>query len=372
MADRSAIEWTDASWNPLRGCKKVSPGCKHCYAEAFAERFRGTPGPYEQGFDLRLVPELLDQPLRWQRPRRIFVDSMSDLFQPGVPFDYVAAVFGVMAATPQHTFQVLTKRPGRMVEFFAWLESEAGSIGDTGGEVTSFDLCVSMAHERNIDIDPAPAPWPLPNVWLGVSVEDQRRADERIPMLLRCPAALRFLSVEPLLERVDMGAWIGRVEHCSSCGSENDATGPDECPTCGAKGSLTTTWGDGQADRYRSGKRDIDRMPDDDGPQIGWVIVGGESGPGARPCDVGWIRSVVKQARGAGVPVFVKQLGANPVHVDALADCGMLSENVNQALVRLRNRKGGDPAEWPEDLRIQEFPTIRNLAAVRGEGVADG
>ncbi len=156
------IEWTDETWNPLRGCTKVSPGCKHCYAETFAERFRGVPGhPFEQGFNLRLAPHKLDEPLRWQRPRRVFVNSMSDLFHEDVPLDYIQRVFGVMAEASKHTFQVLTKRSGRLVAL----------------------------HEQ--------LPWPA-NVWMGVSVES-RAYVQRIEDLVQVPAAVRFLSCEPLL-----------------------------------------------------------------------------------------------------------------------------------------------------------------------------
>jgi protein gp37 len=178
------IEWTDATWNPVRGCTKVSPGCKNCYAETFAERWRGVPGhAYEQGFDLRLVPEKLDEPLRWKKPRRIFVNSMSDLFQEGVPDDLHRDVFAVMALAPQHTFQVLTKRADRMR-----------------------DYCRSAIRVRPAG-DRASVAWPLPNVWLGVSVENQHFADERIPLLLQTPAAVRFISAEPLLGSTGQRFW---------------------------------------------------------------------------------------------------------------------------------------------------------------------
>ncbi|MBI1815677.1 MAG: phage Gp37/Gp68 family protein [Deltaproteobacteria bacterium] len=219
MSDRSAIEWTDATWNPVRGCVKVSPGCKHCYAETFAERFRGVPGhPFEQGFDLRLVPEKLDAPLRWRTPRRIFVNSMSDLFQDGVPEEYIAEVGRIMQAANWHTYQVLTKRHDRMRKLLrgslAWLA-------------------------------------PLQHVWLGVSVENRRHGLPRIDALRKTPASVRFLSIEPLLE--DLG-------------------------------------------------------PIDLGG-INWVIVGGESGPRARPMKENWVLSIRDQCRGAGVPFFFKQWG---------------------------------------------------------------
>ncbi len=219
MSDRSSIEWTDATWNPVRGCVKVSPGCKHCYAETFAERFRGVPGhPFEQGFDLRLVPEKLEEPLRWREPRRIFVNSMSDLFQEGVPTDYVAEVGRVMKLADWHTYQVLTKRHARMR---ALLSGELAWMG-----------C-------------------LPHVWYGVSVENRRHGLPRVRALRETPAALRFLSIEPLLE--DLGPL--------------DLTGID------------------------------------------WVIVGGESGPGARPMREEWVLAIRAECRRAGVPFFFKQWG---------------------------------------------------------------
>jgi protein gp37 len=219
VSDHSAIEWTDATWNPVRGCVKVSPGCKHCYAEAFAERFRGIPRhPFEQGFDLRLIPEKLGEPLRWKRSRRIFVNSMSDLFQDGVPTEYIARVGQVMSSARHHTFQVLTKR-----------------------------------HERMRDLLAAELGWlsKLPHVWFGVSVEDRRHGLPRVAALRETPARVRFLSIEPLLE--DLGSL--------------DLTGID------------------------------------------WVIVGGESGPRARPMRPEWVLSIRDECRRGNVPFFFKQWG---------------------------------------------------------------
>lgn len=172
MADRSRIEWTDATWNPVRGCTKISPGCTHCYAETFAERFRGVAGhPFERGFDLRLVPEKLAEPLRWARPRRVFVNSMSDLFHAGVPDDFIAAVARVMTRADWHTFQVLTKRAERMAALLRGPLREAAA---------------------------------QPHIWWGVSVENRRHGLPRVEALRAAPACVRFLSVEPLLE--DLGA----------------------------------------------------------------------------------------------------------------------------------------------------------------------
>lgn len=301
MAGDSSIQWTDATWNPVRGCSRVSSGCEHCYAERQAARFNGPGQPYE-GLTratahgpvwtgkVRLVPELLDWPLRKRKPLRIFVNSMSDLFHEDVPDEFIAKVFGRMRITPRHTYQILTKRPERMR---AWVNQQMPYIG-----------------------------WPLPNVWLGVSVEDLAMADERIPLLLQTPAALRFVSYEPALGPVDFREYL---------------RGP----------------------RWFASEQPMNRWLD-------WLIVGGESGPGARPCDVAWIRSAVKQCRAAGVPVFVKQLGARlRVTGDAQDALGsMLGQRRMERMrdcdgdwrVVLRDRKGGDPSEWPEDLRLREMP----------------
>ena len=214
MAELSTIEWTDSTWNPVRGCTKVSPGCKHCYALTFAERWRGIPGhPYEQGFDLRLVPDKLEEPLRWKSPRRIFVNSMSDLFHEQVPEPFIRRVFEVMSEASWHTFQILTKRADRLAEVAPRL------------------------------------PWP-DNVWQGVSIESERYLT-RIARLLRVPAKVRFLSLEPLL-------------------------GP------------------------------LNHLPLDG---ISWVIVGGESGFKCRPVEPSWVRQIRNRCVSENVPFFFKQWG---------------------------------------------------------------
>jgi protein gp37 len=219
MSLESAIEWTDATWNPVRGCTKISSDCKHCYAETFTERFRGVKGhPYEKGFDLRLVPEKLGEPLRWRTPKMIFVNSMSDLFHDAVPEEYVEAVAKVMALAKWHTYQVLTKRSERL------------------GKLLNSKL--RLASEQS-------------HIWWGVSVEDRRHGVPRIEDLQNASATIRFLSVEPLLEDV--------------------------------------------------GKLNLSG--------IGWVIVGGESGLGARPMRKEWVIAIRDQCRRAGVPFFFKQWG---------------------------------------------------------------
>lgn len=219
MSASSKIEWTDSTWNPVRGCTKVSPGCKHCYAETLAERFRGVKGhPFEFGFDLRLVPEKLGDPIRWSTPRRIFVNSMSDLFHEDVADDYIEKVGRVMLAANWHTYQILTKRADRMSRLLR----------------TKLKAAAAASH-----------------IWWGVSVENQKHGLPRIDLLRKAKPAVAFLSVEPLLE--DLGQF--------------DLSG------------------------------------------IRWVIVGGESGAGARPIDGEWVRSIREQCTAAGVPFFFKQWG---------------------------------------------------------------
>ncbi len=257
MGDKTKIEWTDATWNPVTGCTQVSPGCDHCYALTLAERFRGTPSHYfENGFDVTLRPDKLDQPLRWTKPRRIFVTSMSDLFHSDVPDEYIARAFAVMALAPQHTFQVLTKRHGRMRSLLPSPAFE-DQVRAVSGIETGWDYYGT---------------WPLPNVWLGVSVEDQSRADLRIPALMETPAAVRFVSCEPLLGPVTL-------THLHS-----------HCPTHDFAGG------------FCSGPCPDRRWPD-------WVIVGGESGRGARPMHPDWARSLRDQCQAAGVAFHFKQWG---------------------------------------------------------------
>ncbi|HVY65922.1 MAG TPA: phage Gp37/Gp68 family protein [Gammaproteobacteria bacterium] len=302
------IEWTDRVWNPVRGCALVSPGCTNCYAMRQAHRFSGegaayagltrltTHGPVWTG-RARLVPGILAEPLRWGKPARVFVNSMSDLFHDDLTNEQIAAVFGVMAATPWHTYQVLTKRPERMRSWFGWAEKL--TLGQIGG------LADKLMGRPALQYG---AKWPLHNVWLGVSVEDQQRAGERIPHLLATPAAVRFVSCEPLLGPVDL-THIGtfRGEPLSAL---------EECV--------------GHVER----------------PKLDWVIVGGESGPGARPFDLAWARSIVEQCRDVGVPVFFKQTGTVLARSLGLAD-----------------RKGGDitdPRFPADDFRVREFPGAKS------------
>jgi protein gp37 len=275
---KSAIEWTDETWNPIAGCTKVSAGCKHCYAEQMAkrlvamgqEKYAGTVD--ESGRwtgKITFDEKALLAPLRWKKSRMVFVNSMSDLFHEGVPDEFIDRVFGVMSVTPEHTYQILTKRPARMAAYLSkpW---PALAAGLRGMAYRIHDCAIEIAREVGISKinswDSLPAfatgqPWPLPNVWLGTSVEHQEAADERIPHLLKCPAAVRFLSCEPLLEAVDLGNFM--------------------------------------CDYWRHGLTL--------GNYLDWVICGGESGPGARSMHPDWARSIRDQCVAAKVPFFFKQ-----------------------------------------------------------------
>ncbi len=320
----TTIQWTDRVWNPVRGCSRISPGCTSCYAERHAGRF-SAPGLPFHGFAERtkdgprwtrrveLVQSKLHEPLSWKEPRRVFVNSMSDLFHEELSLSAIAAVFAVMYLAHQHTFQVLTKRAARMHEVlthpdFYRLVLQHADVWRLG-----------RPHLMQVGISD-PTKHPHRNVWLGVSVEDQQRADERIPHLVQTPAAVRFLSCEPLLERVDLSRWLDEDKNGFVC--------------------------------------DLD-----------WVIVGGESGPGARPFNVEWARTIVRECRNAGrgdPRPFVKQLGARPViGVEAYRDPNRPvqldperphGELPNCLPVYVADRAGGDMTEWPVDIRVREFP----------------
>lgn len=365
----SNIEWTDATWNPVIGCTPVSPGCLNCYAASMAIRLEGMakkkPNGYEPRHrkdhersigngsdtdvpddqrtvriaqvragravftgDVRCLPDRINEPMKWRKPRRVFVNSMSDLFHEDVPLEFVDRVFAVMAWCPRHTFQVLTKRPERMAAY----------MGDR-------ETLERIQMHAGVG---GPEPWPFPNVWLGTSVERQQEADDRIPHLLRCPAAVRFLSCEPLLGPVDLHLDREYLIDVMDLDDEREAGRRGTYPFRSAP-----PWA-------RTRRRHL----------IHWVIVGGESGPGSRPCDVEWIRGIVKQCKDAGVPCFVKQLGARIVLRNDSHDewprggdeliydhegPGWTYQGEKHE-ARLRDPKGGNPQEWPEDLRVREWP----------------
>lgn len=286
----STIEWTEETWNPTTGCDRVSPGCDNCYALTMAKRLKamgsekyqtdGDPRTSGPGFGVAVHDDALAIPLRWKKPRTVFVNSMSDLFHPKVSDHFIAGVFATMAATPQHTYQILTKRAPRMRALLNnpdWVDS---------------------IHNPN-------AQWPLPNVWIGVSAENQEQADRRIPELVKTPAAVRFASAEPLLGPLDLSRWL-RIEY-----SDMGMWLKEMIATVSGRGSL-----------------------------LDWVIVGGESGPGARPMEEAWVSDLVDQCQEADAAVFVKQMGSVWAgHHDSRS-------------------KGSDPAEWIESLRVREMPGV--------------
>ncbi len=326
MGKGTSIEWTDVSWPVVNGCRRVSTGCERCYAERLtATRLSKTPkyqglavigknGPRWTG-ETRLWEPHLGLPLTIRKPSRIFVADMGDLFYERVESDDIAVVFGVMAACPQHTFQVLTKRPERMLRWF----QRALSYKSHPREV------IGALQNRLGRVDAPGGGWPLPNVWLGVSLEDQATADERIPLLLQTPAAVKFVSYEPALGPVDFRDWLTTREPITRF----------EASTPEAKAAYPVA----PTSLVRGG--------------VDWVIVGGESGPGARHFDISWARSTIEQCRKAGgTACFVKQLGARPTHPSC--------ESYPAVNLTLTNRKGGDMAEWPADLCVRDFPQPRS------------
>ena len=321
MAEHSSIEWTDATWNPITGCSVVSPGCTNCYAMKLAgTRLRILPsrkgltietkaGPVWNG-RVRLNEEWLTQPLRWRRPRKVFVCAHGDLFAENVPDEWIDRVFAVMALAPQHTFQVLTKRAARMREWFKerWQPTPAQRIACLG--LPAFDMpAQAMGDDRHehvyqaagefLDLDTVSnrfwnpdgsrkwMGWPLPNVWLGVSAEDQRRADERVPDLLATPAVVRFVSAEPLLGPIDFTN-LGRESDPFKDGRQDALRGwvYNEDPQDGSAHGITLGYG-----------------------RLDWIIVGGESGISARPMHPAWVRQIRDACVEAGVAFHFKQWG---------------------------------------------------------------
>lgn len=343
----------------------MSEGCRNCYAERNAIRFArpkepGAPekspaggyagfventkaGPRWTG-KVELIATALDWPLRKRKPLRIFVNSMSDLFHEKLSDESIAAVFGVMAAAPQHTFLVLTKRPERMRAWFSWVDGDDAKLGEAAEAALQgigFDTGCGSAF---YPVDR----WPLPNVWLGVSAENQATADARIPHLLATPAAKRFVSYEPGLGPVNfhehlLGFGGGNPGACA-CGHGHGFT---RCQNYGGV-AQACTFCDCRSFRRRDG-----------GKELHWIIVGGESGPGARPFDIEWARSTVRQCREAGVAVFVKQLGNDPSAFTP-DPYFLLGPSVSDGRFRLRtfgrDRSCREMSQWPEDLRVREFP----------------
>lgn len=332
----SSIEWTEQTWNPVTGCTRVSAGCDNCYAATMTKRlaamgqakYQGLSGKGHFNGQVKTHDDALSVPLKRRKPTVWFVNSMSDLFHPGVPFEFIDRVFAVMALCPQHTFQVLTKRPARMAEY---LTAERNIHGDT---CTSSGIIADMSSDRKerymmglrealSRVAPTNQGLPLPNVWLGTSVESSAPV-HRIEHLKRCPAAVRFLSCEPLLSSLALCIECLNGPYRPDTDGMHQLEGGRVQRPCGLKG-------------------------------IHWVIAGGESGPGARPCNIAWIRSLVEQCKAAGVPAFVKQIGAQPVEEGCEPGHVFVGRNP-RSLHKLHDPKGGDPDEWPDDLRVREVP----------------
>jgi protein gp37 len=304
VSDNSKIEWCDATWSPTTGCDRISSGCDHCYALTLAKRLKamgsakyqrdGSPRTSGPGFGVTVHPATVNLPLRWRKPRRVFVNPMSDLFHAKIAEPWLADIFAVMATARQHTFQVLTKRHARM------------------RSVMNQPAFLDQVRERAVGkgMDPARWEWPLPNIWLGVSAETQKWAAIRILALLDTPAAVRFISAEPLLGPIDL-TWLRGVNaiYPDWCGGTGGGTG---CPH----------------------------------PLLDWVICGGESGPGARPMDIAWVRKIVEDCQYAEVAVFVKQLGS------------VLGRELGAG------PKGGDWDSFPAGLKARKFPrTLEGVTA---------
>lgn len=304
----SKIQWTDETWNPVIGCSKISPGCKNCYAAETAKQPRLQQFPqYQEVKDwdgtVTFVESQLLKPLSWRSPKKIFVCSMGDLFHENMEFEWIDKIFAVITLCRQHTFQVLTKRPKRMLKYLSenvqeievnlsWIWDDL--VFSNSPLVNKFDS--DWVNEQVTELT-----WPLPNVWIGTSVENQQVAQERIPLLLQTPAAVRFLSCEPLLENIDLTQWL---------------TG---------------------------------------NPKPDWVICGGESGSSARPCHLDWLLKLAAQCQSAEVAVFLKQLGSNPInskpYISGVADV--------HYYLKLKDRKGGNIDEFPDELKVREFPKER-------------
>lgn len=318
MSATTGIQWTDATWNPVVGCERVSPGCAHCYAKQIHDMRHKAHGEgkqiaaqYAQPFEVvQLKPERLRQPLSWRKPKKVFVNSVADLFHDDVPDVYIDRVFAVMALAPRHTFQVLTKRAERMRSYMAGLQrSPVDRLTAVAFEEFGEDADCTLANvlngyswwrsmpPRGVPLNGSNPLWPLPNVWLGVSVENQHFADERIPLLMETEADVRFLSCEPLLGRVQL---------------------------------------DFEDINLRSW----------DGRYVDWVIIGGESGKDARRFELNWGESLIDQCTAHGVPVFMKQIGAH-VTLDGFPySSGGHGDNMER---------------WPNQFRVREFPAAATI-----------
>lgn len=332
VGDKTGISWSESTWNPIVGCSKVSPGCAKCYAETLALRWGWTPKPWlpeNAAENVFLKPERLAQPIRWKRPRKIFVNSLSDVFHEQVPNEFIDRIFAVMMLAPQHTYQVLTKRPERMREYFDVGDETIGLATMNYRQRRVMFAANMTAQELGLKKVMLPTQWPLRNVWLGTSVENARWRT-RIDDLRQTPSAVRFLSCEPLLGPLVCPSCKGWGFDVNCDPSDPTGQTPMQVP-CQAFG--------------HEANHDLDLKG------IEWVIVGGESGPGARPMDESWVRDIRDACERQDVALWVKQMG----EVWSRANLG----------------HGGHAAtmeEFPKDLRIQEFPAAEYRSDVAEQG----
>lgn len=383
MGADSKIEWTHHTFNHVLGCYKVHAGCTNCYAEthqAVKMRKGGEVhwGEVWQGGDRVVVADSTwAHPLKWARAaaksgerHRVFCASLSDVLEvPKEPTEFprgwtpkqcneaalrVAIVRGALETARERLWDTIRQT--------AFVDGTARRMISHRNSDGTYPVMPNSAGLDWLLLTKRPENWRMvpedvrPLVWLGTSISDQTTAEEWVPRLLDAQGfRYRFLSVEPMIGPVDLSQWTERIDHCNHCGAENGPQGPDRCPECGKEGTLISTWGADEAARYRTGERyttDEGQKDVDGGGGINWVIVGGESGPKARPCNVEWIRSIVRQCAEAGVPCHVKQLGTKPMS-NGLPFVKVVGES---SFSGLNDSKGGDWDEWPEGLRVRQFP----------------
>ena len=340
--NKTNIAWTDYTWNPITGCSPISEGCANCYAAAINKRFHLPQ-------TIQFHPERLEEPLKKKKPSMIFAWSMTDLFHPDVSFEWLLQLMGIMILSPWHTYQVLTKRPDRMLQFFdrwpdGWwakktLENTIFSeefyainsvkeFATTKQRLKANDYYLEHYDQSGRGKLDGPVPYPIPNLWLGVTVENSKHLD-RVEQLLAIPAAVRFVSLEPLLEDIDIVRHLSptaKIWRCKKCGwtGHRDLLGGGclsiSCPgkKCIASNGIVAS----NNDELEIAEHE---------PHLDWVIVGAETGPGRRECKIEWVRAIVEQCQDAGVPCFVKQIEMN----------GKISHDMN---------------EWPADLRVRQWP----------------
>lgn len=337
---KTKIEWATHTWNPVTGCSPVSEGCSNCYAKRMAKRLAGKAGyPKDDPFKVTLHPDKLDEPFRWKKPRNVFVVSMGDLFHEDVPDDWILKVFDVIGSCPQHIFMILTKRPEQMKEFIEKLQ------------VRYYNICSPIKAEFRLKETPFFSKYkPIKNLWLGVTAENQKRADERIPILLQIPAAVRFVSVEPMLGPVDLSVYL-------EPGINKSMLNPEA--RCGHHGNLL------------HGKPCIHCFPD----RLNWVICGGESGPSARPMHPDWARSLRDQCQTAGVPFFLKQWGEfmpDDTGEGHPNDLPWVSEETDRSHDQVIDMQGVDCTNWEGPGQIEPFALMRHVGKKRAGRLLDG